>query len=90
MKYNSKYIAIPPGMTIQEQLEYKNMSIQDFATLSKIDEKNIIKLINGECELTEDIALRLEEILGVQARFWLNLEKQYREKLRKIEKRSNS
>ena len=77
-------------MTIQEQLEYKNMSIQDFATLSKIDEKNIIKLINGECELTEDIALRLEEILGVQARFWLNLEKQYREKLRKIEKRSNS
>jgi len=36
-------------------------------------------LINGKASITEDTALRLERVLGSNARFWLTREAQYRE-----------
>lgn len=44
-------------------------------------EKHISKLINGEVQLTPDVAVRLEMVLGVPAKFWNNLEATYREKI---------
>lgn len=46
-----------------------------------MSEKHISKLINGEVQLTPDIAVRLEVVLGVPAQFWSKLEAIYREKL---------
>ena len=46
-----------------------------------MSEKHISKLINGEVQLTPDVAVRLEMVLGVPAKFWNKLESTYREKL---------
>lgn len=46
-----------------------------------MSEKHISKLINGEVLLTEETAFRLEMVLGVPCRFWMNMEAIYREKL---------
>ena len=46
-----------------------------------MSEKHISKLINGEVQLTPDVAVRLEMVLGVPAKFWNKLEATYREKL---------
>lgn len=84
IKENKKYIAIPPGATIKEQLEYRGMSQKEFATRMGMTEKHISKLINGNAELTPNAAKRLESVLGIPSKFWLNLETIYRDKLEKI------
>ena len=85
-KYRSKtYIAIPPGESIKEQLEYRGMTQKEFAARMNMSEKQINKLINGEAQLTPEIADRLELILGVPARFWNKLESMYRETISKAE-----
>jgi HTH-type transcriptional regulator/antitoxin HigA len=49
-------------------------------------EKHISHLVNGKVELTPDVALRLESVLGVPAKFWNSLEADYREKLARANK----
>lgn len=78
-------IATPPGVTIKEQLIIRNMRQKEFALRMGMSEKHISKLINGEVQLTADMALKLEMVLGIPAHFWSNLEIIYREKLLKIQ-----
>ena len=79
---NSKtYIAIPPGETIKEQLEDRDMSQKEFAQRMDLSEKHVSRLLNGKVGLTHDTALKLESVLGIKAEFWNNLENRYREKL---------
>lgn len=78
------YIAIPPGETIKEQLEYHEMSQKTLASRMNMSEKHICQLIQGKVQLTPDVAARLETVLGVSARFWLNLEAGYRSDLIKV------
>jgi HTH-type transcriptional regulator/antitoxin HigA len=82
---NSKTrIAIPPGATIREQLEDRGMKQKEFALRMGLSEKHISRLINGQVELTQDVSLRLESVLGVPASFWNNLEAAYREKVARV------
>lgn len=78
------YIAIPPGMTIKEMLVERGMNQNEFAARMDLSEKHISRLINGEVQLTQDVALRLEYVLGVSASFWNSLESKYRETLTKV------
>lgn len=77
-------IATPPGATIKEQLIDRNMSQKEFALRMAMSEKHISRLINGDVQLTPDVAVRLELVLGIPAQFWNNLEMIYREKLIKV------
>ena len=78
-------LAVPPGATIREQLEIRKIKQKEFALRMGLSEKHISRLINGQVELTQDVALRLENVLGVPASFWNNLECIYREKLIRVE-----
>ena len=77
------YIAIPPGATVKEQLSEMKMTQKEFAIRMDMSEKHISRLINGEVQLTPDVAERLELVLAIPAKFWNNLEAIYREKLAK-------
>ena len=85
MVRSSSFVAVPPGATIKEQLVDRGMSQKEFAARMDLSEKHISKLINGEVQLTPEVAVRLEMVLGVPAKFWNNLEAIYREKLIKVE-----
>lgn len=85
MVRSRSYIATPPGATIKEQLNDRGMSQKEFAARMDMSEKHISKLINGDVQLTPDVAVRLEVVLGVPAKFWNNLEAIYREKLIKVD-----
>ncbi len=85
MARSRSYIATPPGVTIKEQLDDRGMSQKEFASRMGMSEKHISHLINGEVQLTPDVAYRLEMVLGLPANFWSNLEAIYREKLAKAE-----
>ena len=79
------YIAVPPGATIKEQLEDRGISQKEFAVRMDMSEKHISRLINGDVQLTTDMAIRLETVLGVPAGFWSKLEALYREDIAKAE-----
>jgi HTH-type transcriptional regulator/antitoxin HigA len=85
MKKSRTVIATPPGATIKEQLKNRNMSQKEFALRMDMSEKHISKLINGEVQLTGDVALRLELVLGIPAHVWNKLEAIYRDKLMRAE-----
>ena len=83
MVKSRSFIATPPGATIKEQLLDRGLSQKEFAVRMGMSEKHISKLINGEVQLTPDVAVRLEMVLGVPAKFWNKQESTYREKLEK-------
>lgn len=75
------FVATPPGVTIKEQLNDRGMSQKEFAVRMNLSEKHVSKLVNGGVQLTPEVAVRLETVLGVPAQYWNNLEAIYREKL---------
>ncbi|GAB2024959.1 ImmA/IrrE family metallo-endopeptidase [Lactovum odontotermitis] len=81
MFHSTKTLAVPPGATIREQLEERGMSQKEFALRMGLSEKHVSHLINGKVELTPDVSLRLENVLGMTARFWNNLEALYQEQI---------
>lgn len=78
---HTDFIPIPPGETIKEQLDDKELSIQDFAAAMEMDDSDVAALLTGDTELTVDIAKQLEHVLGVPSNFWMSLEGIYRNKL---------
>ena len=82
---NQKYIAIPPGATINEQIKYLCMSQKEFSSRMEMSEEFITHLIDGNVPITQEIAYKLEMVLGLPTNFWNNLEAIYREKIEKIE-----
>lgn len=69
MVKSRSFIATPPGATIKEQLLDKGLCQKEFAIRMGMFQKHIIKLINGEVQLTPEVVVRLEMVLGVPAKF---------------------
>ena len=85
MVRSRSFIAIPPGETIKELLEDRGISQKEFAGRIGMSEKHVSKLINGDVQLTMDVAKRLETVLGPSVQFWCRLEAFYREDLCKAQ-----
>ena len=83
---NSHIIATPPGATIKEKLNDEEITQKELASRMEMSEKQVSELINGEIDLTPEIAMKLESILGVPASYWCSLEIIYRAKLQEIVK----
>ena len=79
------YIAIPPGETIREQLDNHNMAADEFACKMDLQLEDANRLLNGEIELSEELAYKLESVFNLPTSFWNKLEATYRKKLLKIE-----
>lgn len=82
---NKNIIAFPPGVTIKEMLTDMDMSQKEFATRMEMSEKHISNLLSGNSQLTHETALKLENVIGMPAKFWNSLECVYREKIKRIE-----
>ena len=90
MKESRNYIAVPPGETIKEQLEYRNMSEREFAKEMGMSAAYIADLLEGNMPLTGKMAEKLEEVLGIDASFWNRYEAYYRKILAKVEAENES
>lgn len=84
MYSNDNIIAIPPGETIKEEIEFTGLSIKNLAKELDISIIDANKLLDGEIELTENLAEKLENVLGISKQFWINLEANYRVKLKEL------
>lgn len=80
---------VPTGNIIKEYLAEYGISQKELAARTNISEKHISNVLNANCRLTEEFALKLEKILvGVPASYWLNYEAKYRESLAREEEMS--
>ena len=82
---NNTTIATPPGETIKDLLENRNISWRDFAFQMGMSDRQAMDLLEGRMRLTQETAERLEKVLGVPAKFWNSLETIYRKKAKRIE-----
>lgn len=66
-----------PGYYIKEIIEYYHLSNAEFAKKLGISENTIQSLIEGNQDISVDIALKLSELLDTSAQYWINLQKAY-------------
>jgi len=76
--------AIPPGETLKETVESIGMTQIEFAKRTGLTVQSINRIYKGEQPIIYETANKLELVTGVPARFWNNLEANYREQLEKI------
>lgn len=74
-----------PGDTILETIEHMKMSQVELAERMGRTPSKVNDIISGKEPITVNTALQLEKVLGIDAKFWLNREMIYREKLTRIE-----
>lgn len=73
-----------PGDTIQEQIDFIGMSQAELAVRLGRSESKLNELIKGKAPLTPDTAKKLEYVLGIDAKFWMDLENVYQQELLEI------
>lgn len=88
-KIKENLIAIPPCITIKEELNFLEMTQSEFAKRMGFSDKHINKITTSDAIITPETALKLETVLNIPSTFWNNLEAEYREQLVKIEELEN-
>lgn len=83
-KYND-IIAFHPGYYINELIEDMGITQEEFATRLGTTPKTVSKLVNGECNLSNDLIQRLSSMFGLSVEFWFSLQNKYEEKKLEIE-----
>ena len=68
---------IHPGTVLADELVELGMTGADLARAIHVPSNRIYQFIAGKRAMTADTAIRLEQWLGVEAAFWLNLQKTY-------------
>lgn len=71
-------IAIPPGEYLEEVLEDAKISQAELARRMGRPYQAINEIVKGEKAITPETALQLEQVLGISAQFWSNLEAEFR------------
>lgn len=83
--YN-EIMAFHPGYYISEIIEDMDITQAEFAIRMGTTPKTLSQLINGQANISGDLAQKLSIMLGTDVEFWLNLQKTFDEKIIEIRK----
>ncbi len=75
--YMVPYEATAPAEILESELEYRGIPLEDFCIDAKIDLEFLKELIKGEHPVTPELAQKFEDLVGIPARIWLNMQKDY-------------
>lgn len=78
-------VAFHPGYYIADIIEDMGISQAEFATRIGITAKTLGWLINGQANITNDLAKKLSVMMGTSAEVWLNLQSTYNQKFIEIQ-----
>ena len=70
-------LPIPPGEILGEELEARGMTQKELAARLGRPAQAINEIIKAKKAITPDTAIGLEKVLGIDAKFWTNLEADY-------------
>ncbi|MHB8482186.1 MAG: ImmA/IrrE family metallo-endopeptidase [Nitrospiria bacterium] len=75
----------PPGDTIADIIEERNLSLIEFAEQMGQTPKHIDELLHGRTMITIETARRLEVVLGSSAVFWMIRDSQYHNDIARLQ-----
>lgn len=78
IKYEST-VLVSPGETVLEILIERGITQAELAKRLNRPLKTVNGIIKGKVAITPETALQLEQVLGISANFWNNLESQFQE-----------
>lgn len=84
-EYN-ELIAFHPGYYISEIIDEMDITQAEFATRLGTNTKTLSYLINGQANISNDLAKKLSVMMGTSEEMWLNLQSTYDQKLIEIQK----
>lgn len=67
-------IATHPGEVLKDELEARGIKQKDFANELDIAVTQLNEIIKGKRSITPDFAVLLETLLGIDAKFWVNMQ----------------
>lgn len=70
-------LAIHPGELLEEEIEFIGMTQLEFAERTGISVHVINEIIRGKKDITDDLAVDLENALGSPAHMWMNSQARY-------------
>ena len=82
-------VAFHPGYYISDIIEDMEITQAEFATRLGTNTKTLSYLINGQANITNDLAKKLSVMLGTSEEVWLNLQCAYDKKLIEIQKKKD-
>ena len=71
--------APPPGWLLEEYLEERGVSPEEFARQCDRSPDYITGIIAGETPIDAEIARRFENLLGLKAHIWLGIDADYQQ-----------
>ena len=78
-------VAFHPGYYIADIIDDMEISQNEFATRMGTTVETLSKLINGQANISNDLATKLSIMLGTSVEVWQNLQNTYDQKLIEIE-----
>lgn len=66
-----------PGFVVKDALEELELSQSEFAYRTGLSIKNVSTLVNGESNITFDVAVKLSAFFGNSVEGWINLQTKY-------------
>jgi antitoxin HigA-1 len=70
-------VLLHPGEVLEMELLARGLTKSKFAMDIKMYPSHMSDILKGKKNITEDIALRIESILGISAEFWMRLQVEY-------------
>lgn len=69
--------AFHPGRYIERIIEDRGETQAEFALRMGVSAKTLSELVNGNCDISENMACKLSAMLGISVETWLNLQAKY-------------
>ena len=85
LKEYKEIVAFHPGYYIAEIIEDMGISQAEFAERMGTTAKTLSQLVNGQANITNDLAKKLSVMLGTSIQLWQNLQNAYDQKLIEIQ-----
>ena len=71
--------AVHPGRTLAEVLKERGITQRELAARLGLSEKTVSQIVNGKAPVTPEVAVGLDRVTAVPARFWCTRQAQYDE-----------
>lgn len=76
--------AFHPGYYVEEAIQDMNISQSELAKRLEVSERTLSLFIDGQIDISYNLARRLSMVLGTSIKFWFNLQRIYNNKLLEI------